>query len=329
MDDLNRAPHRRFNPLTREWVLVSPHRLSRPWQGETFSGAPPPRPPYDAQCYLCPGNARANGERNPDYAQTFAFDNDYAALLPGIGAHEFRDDGLLTARNESGRCRVLCFSPRHDLDISTMRIGQVRAVVDAWAQEYGTLMDAGGISAVTIFENRGSMMGASNPHPHSQIWANESVPDALVKESEGFSLYRSAHGRCLLCAYAEREIELGERVIYGDEEVCAVVPFWAVWPFEALLMTRRHAADLTESADAMRDALAKGMCEITSRYDRLFHVPFPYSMGWHQGHHVHAHYYPPLLRSASVRKYLVGYEMLAGPQRDMTPEEAAARMRSA
>lgn len=331
--------HRRYNPLTGEWVLVSAHRLDRPWQGEASVAPAVQRAAYDPECYLCPGNTRANGESNPQYVDTFAFDNDYAALVPNPGEEREKDeDGLFVADAQAGRCRVVCFSPRHDLDLGTMDTAGVRNVVAAWAQEYAQLGAEPYINAVTIFENRGAMMGASNPHPHGQIWANASVPSELLKESRGLAEYQRTRGRCLLCAYIQREIEIEERVVYLDEHMCALVPFWAIWPFEILVLPRRHATAMDVLKKNERDALADALANVTRRYDRLFDVPFPYSMGFHQrpvdgaSHdewHMHAHYYPPLLRGAGVRKYYVGYEMLAEPQRDITPEVAAARLRDA
>lgn len=336
MNDWRTRPHRRRNPLTGEWVLVSPHRLQRPWQGERSQTIVQARPQYDPACYLCPGNTRANGERNPAYESTFQFENDYAALLDDVPEGGV-DDGLFTARDERGRCRVLCFSPRHDLDIATLERKAVLSVVDAWAQAYEDLTAVPYVQAVTIFENRGAAMGASNPHPHGQIWANESVPNELLKETGGQRAYRAVSGNCLLCAYAQREIDAGERVVYSDDHMLVVVPFWAVWPFETMIVPRRHAAALVDLQPQERGALADAMQSLVQRYDRLFDTPFPYSMGVHQqpcdggAHdewHVHAHYYPPLLRSATVRKYMVGYEMLAQPQRDITAETAAERLRS-
>ncbi|MFN2449687.1 MAG: galactose-1-phosphate uridylyltransferase [Candidatus Baltobacteraceae bacterium] len=320
---------RRFNPLTHEWVLVSDTRLSRPWQGESAPAQQAHRPAYDPLCYLCPGNVRANGEHNPAYTQTFGFDNDYPALAPEAAAQESDAGGLFLAQRERGACRVLCFSPRHDLDVPTMASHDVRAVLDAWAGEYEELMGRPYVSAVTVFENRGAMMGASNPHPHSQLWANEHVPSELLKERDGANAYAQTHGgACLLCDYGARELERAQRIVFADDHAIVLVPFWAVWPFETLLLARTHRTTLRSCTGAERDALAAAMQFVTRRYDALFGVPFPYSMGWHQDGHLHAHYYPPLLRSASVRKYLVGYEMLAQPQRDLTPEEAAARLRA-
>jgi UDPglucose--hexose-1-phosphate uridylyltransferase len=335
VDEWRKHPHRRRNPLTGAWVLVAPHRLERPWLGETVEAPSTPRPAYDPACYLCPGNERANGRRNPHYESTFSFENDYAALVEDVPEASIDDRGLLVAHSERGRCRVLCFSPRHDLDVATMDGAAVRAVVDAWADQSRELSALPYVRAVTIFENHGAMMGASAPHPHGQIWANESVPLEVDLETNGLRAYAGSHGACLLCAYAAFETAHEERLVFANEHVCVVVPFWAVWPFEALVLPRRHVAGIDELAGEERDALAQAMQTLTSRYDRLFGVSFPYSMGIHQrpadgAHdewHLHAHYYPPLLRSATIRKYLVGYEMLAQPQRDFTPEDAAARLR--
>jgi UDPglucose--hexose-1-phosphate uridylyltransferase len=330
-------PHRRRNVLTGEWILVSPQRTQRPWQGEaTITGAPHGTPAYDPTCYLCPGNARAGGARNPDYSATFVFPNDYAALTldtPAAGT----DDGLLIARSERGTCRVICFSPRHDLSIAHMSAAQIRGVIDAWAEQYVELGAHAAISSVIIFENHGEAMGASNPHPHAQIWANERVPNEPAKENTCAAAYFSAHGTCLLCAYLARELAAGERIVHTNEHAVVLVPFWAVWPYETLVIPRVHTTGLDLMEGQARDGFAQAMRVLTAAYDRVFDIPFPYSMGFHarptdgEPHpewHTHAHYYPPLLRSATVRKYMVGYEMLGMPQRDITPESAAARLRA-
>lgn len=337
MTDWRKLPHRRLNPLTGEWVLVSPHRLTRPWQGEVAQSSPASRPAYDPQCYLCPGNERAGGARNPQYTGTFVFENDYPALLPDTPAQTFAD-GPLLAQGEAGRCRVLCFSPRHDLDVAQMEARDICAVVDLWAAQYAELAALPHVNAVTIFENRGAMMGASSPHPHCQIWAQSSVPNELRIETQMQAAHLREHGRCLLCEYAEYELRARERVVYANELAVVLVPFWATWPFETLVLARRHTSSLHAYTPQEREAVSEAIHALTSRYDRLFSAPFPYSMGFHQEPsdggtydqwHAHAHYYPPLLRSASVRKFMVGYELIAEPQRDITAEQAAERLREA
>jgi UDPglucose--hexose-1-phosphate uridylyltransferase len=331
-------PHKRLNPLTGEWVLVSPQRVTRPWQGEIGAVVAVPEAVYDPACYLCPGNLRANGERNPIYSGTFGFDNDFPALLPKAPVGRADSQGLLVAQSELGACRVLCFSPRHDLTLGRMSATEIRAVVDAWCDESSRLASLPFIRAITIFENRGFSMGASNPHPHCQIWANQTVPNELSKEHTSQQKYLRDHGRCLLCDYIALEGSSGERVIFDNPSFAVVVPFWAVWPFETLVIGKRHTGAIDQLNPAERDDLADVLKRLTTRYDNLFETPFPYSLGFHQrpcdggdhpGFHLHAHFYPPLLRSATVRKFMVGYEWLALPQRDITPEEAAERLRAA
>jgi UDPglucose--hexose-1-phosphate uridylyltransferase len=335
-------PHRRLNPLTREWVLVSPQRAARPWQGEIEGPPPPVSPAYDPECYLCPGNQRKHGQRNPVYKGTFAFDNDFAALLPDSPAHHIRESGLLVAESEPGICRVLCFSPRHDLTLGRMSIQEIRSVIDTWSDESTRLSALPFIHAVTIFENRGFSMGASNPHPHCQIWANQTLPNELAKEQAAQRQHLRDHGHCLLCEYLAIEAAGRERLIFENASFAVIVPFWAVWPFETIVIGKRHTGAIEQLAALERDDLADALKRLTLRYDNLFGTPFPYSMGFHQrprsgaasnddahdGFHLHAHFYPPLLRSATVRKFMVGYEMLAMPQRDITPEAAAERLRS-
>jgi UDPglucose--hexose-1-phosphate uridylyltransferase len=330
--------HRRYNPLSNEWVLVSPHRTGRPWQGQIEAITAAPNADYDPACYLCPGNRRASGVSNPRYEATFVFDNDFAALLPNERSAEVGVGTLLQARNESGLCRVICYSPYHHFTLGQMPPAGIRQVIDTWVGEYQSLGAQPRINAVTIFENRGAMMGASNPHPHGQIWANETIPNEVTRESTGQREYMHQVGACLLCSYAMLELELKERVVCANDQFVAVVPFWAVWPFETLVLPRVHVTALDDLDAAGRDGFAAILKNLTMRYDALFNVTFPYTMGLHQrptdgrDHsewHLHAHFYPPLLRSASVRKYMVGYEMLAGPQRDITAEAAAARLRGA
>ena len=332
MIDLTEHPHRRYNPLTREWVLVSPHRTKRPWQGQVEETAREEQPRYDPECYLCPGNARAAGKSNPPYTGTFVFDNDFAALLPDTPSGEIDEGGLFVATAERGICRVVC----HDLTLSRMTVEEIRPVVDVWTEQFLELGAIPFINSVQIFENRGAMMGASNPHPHCQIWANESIPNEHVKELASQREYFEEHGSSLLGEYLAREMELRERIVCENDHFVALVPFWAVWPFETLVVGRRHVTGLDMLDDAERNALAGILKRITTRYDNLFKTSFPYTMGFHQrptdggnheGVHLHAHFYPPLLRSATVRKFMVGYEMLGGPQRDITAEQAAQRLR--
>lgn len=334
--DLTEHPHRRLNLLTNEWLLVSPHRAKRPWQGQTEKIAIEKLPEYDPACYLCPGNVRANGATNPNYQETFVFDNDFAALLPDTPDGAVDDNDLLIARSERGTARVVCFSPRHDLTFSQMDSQTIRRVIDEWAKQYLELGAQPFVNNVQIFENRGAMMGASNPHPHGQIWASESVPNEVLKEQTQQAKYLTEKGECLLCAYVRLEQAKAERIVFENDDFVALVPFWAVHPFEVMIVGKRHRGSLDELANEERDSLADAIRRLTVRYDNLFDVPFPYSMGFHQkptdgaAHpewHFHQHFYPPLLRSATIRKFMVGFELLASPQRDITPEQAAARIR--
>jgi UDPglucose--hexose-1-phosphate uridylyltransferase len=336
MTDLNLRPHRRFNLLTREWVLVSPHRTERPWLGQVEKSAAAHLASYDPQCYLCPGNARAGGVRNPEYESTFVFDNDFAALLPGTPPSESAEKELLIAKSEQGVCRVVCFSPDHSLTISLMPVPEIKSVVDVWAQQASELGSLSSINYVQVFENRGEVMGASNPHPHCQIWASSSIPNEVSKEHASLHDYHARHDADLLGEYLALELEKGERIVCENHWFVTLVPFWAVWPFETIVISRRRVASLEELDESEREGLADILKRTTIAYDRLFEVSFPYTMGFHQrpsdgGAHeswrLHGHYYPPLLRSATIRKFMVGYEMLATPQRDITPEVAAARLR--
>lgn len=330
--------HRRFNPLTGEWILVSPERIGRPWQGRIEDAAKDARAAHDPACHLCPGNARIGGAVNPHYTGTFVFDNDHPALTPGSPDLPTSSSALLQARAERGICRVLCYAPRHDLSLGALPVESIHGVVDAWAAQFAELATVDWINAVTIFENRGTMMGASSPHPHGQIWANESVPYEIERESRRQREHLEVHGRCLLCEYLATELAVGERVVGANEHFVSLVPFWATWPFETLVLPRNHARSLLDLDPAARADFARILKDITERYDALFGIEFPYSMGLHQrptdaaeqGHwHLHAHFHPPLLRSATIRKHMVGYELFAGPQRDLTPEAAVARLRGA
>ncbi|HYN87647.1 MAG TPA: UDP-glucose--hexose-1-phosphate uridylyltransferase [Ardenticatenaceae bacterium] len=334
--DLNEYSHRRLNPLTGAYIVVSPHRMKRPWQGQVEKPPPEELPAYDPKCYLCPGNVRANGEHNPQYTSTFVFDNDFSALLPDTPPGDLRVDDLLLAESARGITRVLCFSPRHDLTLARMEAPDIAEVVEAWVQQTEELGAIPWVRYVQVFENRGAMMGASNPHPHGQIWGSEFLPDEPARELAGQRGFAQAHGRCLLCAYLELEVASGERVVCENEYFVALVPFWAVWPYETMILPRRHVPDLPSLDPSERAALADVIRRLGIRYDNLFETSFPYSMGWHQKPtdggaypewHLHAHYYPPLLRSATVRKFMVGFELLGGPQRDLTAERAAEQLR--
>jgi UDPglucose--hexose-1-phosphate uridylyltransferase len=336
LSELDQTPHGRFNPLVREWIVVSPQRTQRPWLGKVEQTPPLNQPQYDPGCYLCPGNERAGGVRNPEYSSTFVFDNDYAALLPENRPLAQDASDLLLTRSEQGICRVVCFSPRHDLAMSRLNAREIGEVVDTWICQTQSLEALGWVKHVQIFENRGALMGASNPHPHGQIWANGFLPNVPQKELASFQDYYSKKHSCLLCDYLKLELSRDERVICQNEAFAAVVPFWAVWPFEVLLLSKRHLSAIDELSWSERDLLAEILRRVAVRYDNVFETAFPYSMGFHQrptdgqAHpewHFHAHYFPPLLRSATIQKFMVGFEMLGSPQRDITPESAAAKLR--
>ena len=330
-------PHRRFNPLTGDWVLVSPHRAKRPWLGQIETTPLENLPQYDPTCYLCPRNERAGGIKNPDYAGTFVFDNDFPALLPDLVQETYASThALLVSAPESGLCRVVCFSPRHDVTMPELDLPVIQNIITAWTEQTEELSKKDLITHVQVFENKGAMMGCSNPHPHSQIWAQSQLPNESNKELASQTAYFAQHNRPLLIDYLEEEHRRAERIVFQNSYFTALVPFWAVWPFEILLVTHRPAAYLAELTLDEVAALAEVLKQVTIRFDNLFNISFPYSMGFHQApfdNHahpewtLHVHFYPPLLRSATVRKFMVGYEMLAMPQRDITPEISAARLR--
>jgi UDPglucose--hexose-1-phosphate uridylyltransferase len=330
------TPHRRFNPLTRDWVLVSPQRARRPWLGQIEKAASENLRQYDPTCYLCPGNERAGGVKNPAYTGTFVFDNDFAALLPDVAEQTpTLSQPLLAAIPERGICRVVCFSPRHDLTLPELDQTVIENVLATWMHASADLGSRDFIRYTQIFENKGAMMGCSNPHPHSQIWAQSQLPNEIAQELDSQSAYFGEHHRPLLADYLAEEQRHPERIVCQNEHFTALVPFWAVWPFEILLVAHRPVAQLTDLTASETHDLAEVLKQVTTRYDNLFEISFPYSMGFHQAPSdgqshpewvLHAHFYPPLLRSATIRKFMVGYEMLAMPQRDITPESAAERL---
>ncbi len=328
-------PHRRLNALTGDWILVSPHRTRRPWLGKVEAASRERRPRYDPRCYLCPGNRRAGGAVNPAYEHTFVFENDFAALLPDAPGDPPQGDPLLLREATRGQCRVVCFSPRHDWTLPEMPVEEIRRVIDLWADQTKELGSRW--RWVQVFENKGEIMGCSNPHPHGQIWAGNFLPNEPAKEERQQLEYWQTRGGPLLCDYLETELSSGERVVLQNRDWALVVPFWATWPFETLLLPRRRVERLYDLDENERGNLADILKRLLTRYDNLFETSFPYSMGWHGAPtdggdyphwQLHAHFLPPLLRSATVKKFMVGYEMLAEAQRDLTPEQAAGRLRS-
>lgn len=328
-------PHRRFNPLTGEWVLVSPQRTLRPWQGKVEPLPQAQRPQYDPACYLCPGNTRAGAAQNPAYESTYVFDNDFAALLDGAEDFPGEADPLFRSEGETGRCRVLCFSPRHDLSLPELGVQEIAGVIRAWTDETRRLLEDPGIHYVQVFENKGELMGCSNPHPHSQIWATRHLPNEVQKELDHQCAYGKRHASSLLLDYLDEERRRKERIVCAGEHFTAVVPYWAIWPFETLVLPHRAMGRLMNLTEAEVASLADILKRLTTRYDNLFQCSFPYSMGFHQAPkspgadacQLHLHFFPPLLRSATVKKFMVGFEMLGMPQRDLTPEHAAERLR--
>jgi UDPglucose--hexose-1-phosphate uridylyltransferase len=328
--------HRRYNPLSGEWIQVSPHRAKRPWQGQVEKTDESQKPEYDPSCYLCPGNKRSNGLLNPAYSSTFSFTNDFSAIVEDVPDQEL-NDGLLKAKTEKGICRVICFSPRHDLTIPELDTDSIKKVIELWIEEYNELGKNEFINYVQIFENKGSVMGCSNPHPHGQVWAQESIPVEPLKKQQHQLAYYLAKNTTLLSDYLKQETALNERVILENDHFITVVPFWATWPFETMIIPRRPMARITDMTEVEQYAFADMYRRLTIRYDNLFETSFPYSAGIHQAPtdhnehkewHWHMVFYPPLLRSATIRKFMVGYELLANAQRDITPETSAARLKA-
>jgi len=333
--DFSEHPHRRYNILTGEWVQVSPHRAKRPWQGQEEESPDDKKPKYDSNCYLCPGNSRAGGAQNPNYKSTFIFTNDFSALKLDIPSDSYNKNNLLVAKGEKGTCRVICFSPRHDLTLPEMELSQIRDVVDIWINEYKTLGSKPEINYVQIFENKGVIMGCSNPHPHGQIWAQETIPDEPAKELTMQKKYFDKNKNTLLKDYLELELAIDKRIVVENNSFVVLVPFWAFWPFETLLISRRPFGKFTEMSKIEKNDLADIIKQITVKYDNIFNISFPYSAGFHPAPtdgknypewHFHMHFYPPLLRSATVKKFRVGYEMLGTSQRDLTPEMSAQKL---
>jgi UDPglucose--hexose-1-phosphate uridylyltransferase len=330
----NQRPHRRYNILTGDWILVSPHRTQRPWLGRLESAARDARPAHDPKCYLCPGNERAGGIKNPGYSATYVFTNDFAAIMPN-GEHTLTGGDLLRSQPISGTCRVICFSPRHDLTLPEMPLEAIRSVLDVWAEQTEEL--GRNYRWVQIFENKGDIMGCSNPHPHGQIWASDFIPNEPAKEDRQQLTHWRDRESPLLVDYLKHEQERNERIVIQNGDWVVLVPYWATWPYETLLLPRRQVSRLPDLTDAERTSLAEILKRLLTRYDNLFEVSFPYSMGWHGAPsgvgdfahwQLHAHFYPPLLRSATVKKFMVGYEMLGEAQRDLTAEHAAQTLRN-
>ncbi len=334
--NLSEHPHRRYNPLTGEWLLVSPHRAKRPWQGQKEKIRENVLPKYDPQCYLCPGNMRAGGEKNPDYMDTFVFVNDFSALISGIPTGKYQDDEIFNAKSERGICKVFCFSSRHDLSLAELDMPALKKVVDVWQKEYAETGSLDYINYVQIFENKGSVMGCSNPHPHGQIWAQESIPGEVSKECLHQRKYYERNGESLLSVYLVKELERKERIITENDGFIVLCPFWAIWPYETMIISKRHYQNISMMTEEEKILFAGILQRLTIIYDNLFEVSFPYSAGIHQSPtdgkdhpewHFHMHFYPPLLRSATIKKFMVGYEMLGNPQRDITPEISAKQLR--
>lgn len=333
--EYNAHPHRRYNILTGEWILISPHRMKRPWQGKLENVATEEHPSYDADCFLCPGNVRASGDKNPEYKEPFTFQNDFSALLPDGPKKEYHE-GLLTAKAETGVCRVVCFSPDHSLTLPVMKVDDIVKVVRKWKQEYAELGGQEDINYVQIFENKGQMMGCSNPHPHGQIWSQFSIPVEVEKKSFHLKQYWDKNKRSLLADYVQQELKEEERIVIQNENFVALVPFWAIWPYETMIIPKKNLQHIAQMDEKEERSYAEIIKLLTTKYDNLFQTSFPYSSGIHQSPtdgkehpewHLHMSFYPPLLRSKTIKKFMVGYEMFAGPQRDITAEQAAETLR--
>ncbi|KAF9111470.1 galactose-1-phosphate uridyl transferase [Mortierella sp. AM989] len=363
--DFNHHSHRRFNPLTNSWVLCSPHRTQRPWQGKEEDDDKANQPSYDPSCYLCPTNTRASGGvQNPDYKDTFVFENDFPAVRqnqPILDVSEDTFNPLLQTESVRGQCHVICFSPKHDKTLADMSENEILPVIQTWIDIYNDLQSKPQINHIQIFENKGAIMGCSNPHPHCQVWSTEDVPQESTQELRNMAAYEEKYQRCMLCDYVDTETKSdqkakaraattgidstttlaatpdGSRIVCENNSFMCVVPFWATWPFETIVLSKSHLARLSDATPTQRQDLANIIRRITCRYDNLFKCSFPYSMGIHQAPtngnldqeklaHLHLHFYPPLLRSATVRKFLVGFELLGQAQRDLTPEQAAKRL---
>lgn len=334
--NLNEYSHNRYNILTGEWILVSPHRSKRPWQGKHETNSNTERPTYDDSCYLCPTNVRANGEVNLNYENVFVFDNDFAALQSNTPTFKI-NDGLLIAESESGICKVICFSPDHSKSLADMTVEEINKVVEAWQYEYKTLGAIDAINYVQIFENKGDVMGCSNPHPHGQIWSQNTIPNEVLKKENQQKDYLKKNNSNLLIDYINQELLLNERIIFQNDDFVVLVPFWAVWPFETMILPKQHQKDILDMNSKQTKSFAEAISTVTKKYDKLFNCSFPYSAGIHQSPtngklnihwHWHMSFYPPLLRSETVKKFMVGYEMFASPQRDITPESAANTLKN-
>jgi len=334
--DLQDYSHKRYNILTGEWVLVSPHRAKRPWQGQNEEISQEIRSSHDSKCYLCPGNSRINGEKNPDYEDVFVFTNDFAALQTGSKSFSV-NEGLFKAESEQGICKVICFSPDHSKSLADMNIEDINKVIRAWQEEYATLGANDKINYVQIFENKGAVMGCSNPHPHGQIWSQSTLPNEVEKKDKQQQVYYDKTQQSLLGNYLNQELEANERIIYENKDFVVLTPFWAVWPFETMIVPKKQYSNITEISIKESLSFADAISKITKAYDKLFECSFPYSSGIHQAPtngksnnhwHWHMSFYPPLLRSATVKKFMVGYEMFGSPQRDITAEQAVAKLKN-